>query len=159
MNDIQEAKLSMYQEVANICHANEQMYAGVLAMNNAVFRLDEGVSGILQATGQQSGMMPQGATADKIHALDAMTTVALQTANALYVYAIDSGNSDLLVQVGKQKHVLQRTRERYAGACVQHFRRRTVGVANTQANAQNNKRAIFSPILRHRSTEKLILNN
>jgi hypothetical protein len=27
MNDRQEAKLSMYQEVAKVCHANEAVYA------------------------------------------------------------------------------------------------------------------------------------
>jgi hypothetical protein len=48
MNDRQEAKLSMYQEVAKICHANEQVYVGVPAMNSAVQRLDEGVAGILR---------------------------------------------------------------------------------------------------------------
>jgi hypothetical protein len=41
MNDRQEAKLSMYREVTKVCHANEQVYAGVPAMNSAVQRLDD----------------------------------------------------------------------------------------------------------------------
>jgi hypothetical protein len=103
MNDRQEAKLSMYQEVAKVCHANETVYAGVPAMNSAVQRLDEGVSGILQAAGQQSGTTPQGATVDKNRALDEMTAAAVQTGNSVYVYALDTGNSDLLALTSVNK--------------------------------------------------------
>jgi hypothetical protein len=51
-------------------------------MNSATQRLDAGSSDILQAAGQQ-----QGATADKNRSLDAMTAEAVQTGNAVYMYA------------------------------------------------------------------------
>jgi hypothetical protein len=103
MNDRQEAKLSMYREVAKVCRANEQVYAGVPAMNSAVQRLEEGVASILRAAGQQSGTTSQGATDMKNSALDALTTEVVQTANAVYVYALDTDNADLLVQTSVNK--------------------------------------------------------
>ncbi|MDR2563081.1 MAG: hypothetical protein LBC98_03980 [Prevotellaceae bacterium] len=96
MTDKQEAKLSMYQSVNAVCQNNSQVYSSVPAMTKAVVELGGGISSILQAAGQQSSTTSQGATMEKNRALDAMASVALKLGNALYVYAFDVKNGDLL---------------------------------------------------------------
>jgi hypothetical protein len=93
----------MYQEVAKVCHLNETVYVGVPAMNSAVQQLDESVSNILHAAGQQMSTMSQGATIEKNRALDAMTSAAVQTGNSVYVYALDAGNPELLALASVNK--------------------------------------------------------
>ena len=99
MTDRQAAKLSMYQEVAKVCHANQQVYAEIPAMMTAVSKIDESIASILQVAGQQSGTVSQGVTAEKNKALDAMTNESLKIGNMIYVYALDNNNLDLLTRM------------------------------------------------------------
>jgi hypothetical protein len=99
MNDRQEAKLNMFQSVSEICHSNEQAYAGVPAFANAVQQLDDNFAAIDHHAQQQSGVVPQGVSAEKIIAADILTQESVKTANAIYVYAFNAGDQKLLSKV------------------------------------------------------------
>jgi uncharacterized protein (UPF0297 family) len=103
MNDRQQAKLNMFQSVSETCHSNEQAYAGVPAFANAVQQLDDNLAAIDRHAQQQSGVVPQGVSAEKIIAAEILTQESVKTANSIYVYAFNAGDQKLLSKVSVNK--------------------------------------------------------
>jgi len=103
MTDRQEAKLNMYHAVSETCHKNEQLYTGVPVVVDTVKQLDDSLAAIGKNAGQQSAPIPKAASAEKIFSVDNMAHVSLKVANALYVYALNTGDKILLSIVSVNK--------------------------------------------------------
>jgi hypothetical protein len=103
MNDHQEAKLRMYRTVSETCHNNEQTYAGTPVFVNSVMLLDNGIDAITRGAQQQSGTLTGGVSQEKSKAAETLALESVKTANALYVYAIDTNNRTLQAKVSVNK--------------------------------------------------------
>ncbi|MDR3244813.1 MAG: hypothetical protein LBT50_00085 [Prevotellaceae bacterium] len=103
MNDRQESKFRMFRTVSEICHNNEQTYAGMPAFVNAVILLDNGINAISLGAQQQSRTVSGGVSEEKSRAGETLALESLKTANALYVYAIDTNNKTLQTNVSLNK--------------------------------------------------------
>jgi hypothetical protein len=114
MNDRQNAKLKMYQNVLNVCNEHSQEYAGIPALGNAVNELKQRVSDIQSATQQQTESSPKGVTKDKRDAIDNLTDISLKIANSLYVYGFDTGNNRLLEKVSVNKRMFYNVHDQTA---------------------------------------------
>jgi hypothetical protein len=93
----------MYRTVSETCHSNEQTYAGTPAFVKAVILLDNSIEAIGKAEQQQSGTLSEGVSAEKNKAADALALESVKTANALYVYAIDTEDKVLQAKVNVNK--------------------------------------------------------
>jgi hypothetical protein len=103
MNDRQEAKLNMFQIVLEVCRKNEPVYSGIPAFGNGVKQLDDSIFAIKQTAGQQSGKIVYGVSTEKSAAVDILAQEGVKVANAIYVYALTTGNKLLIPKVSVNK--------------------------------------------------------
>jgi hypothetical protein len=108
MTDKQDAKLSMYQKVLNVCNEYEREYAGTPAFTDAVRELKTRTEEIRTVSQQQTETVSKGATKDKNSAIDSLTELSLKIANPLYVYAFNTENNRLLEKVNVNKSAFYR---------------------------------------------------
>jgi hypothetical protein len=114
MNDRQIAKLNMYQKVLDVCTENEQKYAGIPALVNAVYELKNRVSDIQSVTQQQTESVSKGVTKDKNTAIDNVVELSLKIADPLYVYAFTTTNNRLIEKVNVNKSSFYRNHDQGA---------------------------------------------
>jgi hypothetical protein len=112
MTDRQEAKLSMYQKVLNVCNEQEQVYVDVPAFVNGVNELNQQVANIQSATQQQTETNPKGTTKDKSVAIDRIVELGIKVANSIYVYAFDTQNNSLLQKANVNKSMFYNIHDR-----------------------------------------------
>jgi hypothetical protein len=111
MNDIQESKLKMYQNVLTVCIDCKQEYANIPVFVNVVTELEQRVADIQLATQQQTENNPKGVTKDKSFAIDQLVEISLKVANIIYVYAFSTGNNRLLEKVNMNKSMFYRNHD------------------------------------------------
>jgi hypothetical protein len=114
MTDRQNAKLTMYQKVLNLCNENKRVYEKVSAFTNFVNELEGKVSEILLVTRQQLGANPEGATDDKSSAIDRLVEASLKIGNPLYAYAFETKNNRLQKTVNVNKSMFYQTNKQTA---------------------------------------------
>ncbi|MDR2680221.1 MAG: hypothetical protein LBC47_05360 [Tannerella sp.] len=114
MTDRQEAKLSTYQKVLNVCDEHKQKYAGIPAFVNAVTELKQQVMDIQSVRQQQTETVPKGTTKDKSSAIDRLAELSLKVANPVYVYAFETQNNSLLQKVNVNKSMFYNIHDRAA---------------------------------------------
>jgi hypothetical protein len=111
MNDIQKAKLKMYQNVLTVCSEYEEVYAKTPVFVSAVDELKQQVANIQSATQQQIVNNPKGVTIDKTFAIDRLVEISLKVANLIYVYAFSTGNNQLREKVNMNKSMFYRNHD------------------------------------------------
>jgi hypothetical protein len=114
MTDRQNAKLTMYQKVLNVCDENKQIYEKVSVFTNSVNELKEQVSAIQSVLQQQSEANPKGATKDKSSAIDRLAEVCLKIGSSLYVYAFNTKNNRLQKKINVNKSMFYQTTKQTA---------------------------------------------
>jgi hypothetical protein len=115
MTDRQNAKLTMYQNVVDVCSECEQEYAGIPACVNIVSEFKQLIKDIQSATQQQQTVCsPKGATKDKSSAIDRLVELSLRVANPLYVFAFNIGNNRLMEKVNANKSMFYNVHDQTA---------------------------------------------
>lgn len=109
MTDRQNEKLNMHQTVSRFCRENKDAYRTVPAFGRGVDELDNCIADTKFVAEQQSGVAVKGATAQKGNAEDILVQASLTVAGALYVYAIENKNSELLVIASVNKNSFYKT--------------------------------------------------
>jgi hypothetical protein len=108
MNDRQNAKITMYQTVYNMCVGFESVYAKVPAFINALGALNRGIAQIREVEKQQVDALSKGATLEKTDVEEALVLSLVKVSGALYVYALETGNMDLAIKMNLNKTQLFR---------------------------------------------------
>jgi uncharacterized protein (UPF0297 family) len=106
MNDIQNAKLNMYQVVLNTYGNNRVIYESVPALVKVVDKLSGLVADIRKVEQQQAGTLVKGASNDKADAKNEMVRLNVLVANSVYVYAFETSNNTLLQKMSVNKNLL-----------------------------------------------------
>jgi hypothetical protein len=89
--------------VLETCQNNEQTYAETPVFVKAVMLLDDNITAIGKNAQQQSVSVSGGVSAEKNKAAETLTSESVKTANALYVYAIDTKDKVLQLKVSVNK--------------------------------------------------------
>ncbi len=95
MTNLQNAKLNMYQSVLELCKTNGKLYAEIQVFAETVKTLEDNIKNIRDTEGMQKNIPITGVTKKKQAAEDHLVELTLQVANATYVFAINTGNTEL----------------------------------------------------------------
>jgi hypothetical protein len=108
MNDRQNAKLSMYQLVYNTCLEYAPVYSGAPVFLSSLEALNQGIARIRETERQQAEAEVKGPTLEKAGVEDFLIQSLLKVGSAVYVYAFENGDTDLLIKSNLNKSMLHR---------------------------------------------------
>lgn len=106
MTDRQNEKLNMYQTVLEYCREHADVYARIPAFGRYVDELENCIDEIRFTEKQQSGAIIKGVTKQKGNAEDVLVQICLTVAGALYPYAFEQKNAELMEKSSLNENML-----------------------------------------------------